>query len=178
MKTRAIALCDCNSFYASCEKVFNPQVQHLPTVVLSNNDGNAIARCPLAKALGIEMGVPYHQLQHLIHQHQVQVFSSNFALSGDISARVMSILAEFTPEMEIYSIDESFLDLSDFARYDLRAYCHSIRTKVRTCTGIPVSIGVGSSKTLAKIANRIAKRTPEFDGIFDLTAVDPELVLA
>ncbi|AFY91186.1 Y-family DNA polymerase [Chroococcidiopsis thermalis] len=164
------ALVDCNNFYASCERVFNPKLEGKPIVVLSNNDGCAIARSQEAKALGIEMGAPLFQIQSIVQCHQVRVLSSNFALYGDLSARVMATLAQFTPEIEIYSIysiDEAFLDLSGLTQ--LVDYARQIRTTVKQWTGIPVSIGIAPTKTLAKVANRIAKRRVDANGVFDLT---------
>lgn len=165
MKT--YALVDCNNFYASCERVFNPKLEGKPIVVLSNNDGCAIARSQEAKALGIEMGAPLFQIQPIVQRHQVRVLSSNFALYGDLSARVMATLVQFTPEIEIYSIDEAFLDLSGLTQ--LVDYAQQIRSTVKQWTGIPVSIGIAPTKTLAKVANRIAKRRVDANGVFDLT---------
>ena len=151
------ALVDCNNFYVSCERVFNPGLMGKPVVVLSNNDGCVIARSNEAKALGIPMGAPVFKMQDVIKAHGVHVYSSNYALYGDMSQRVMEALSEFTPDVEIYSIDEAFLDLSGFKRGDLADYGRSIWSTVRTWTGVPVSVGIAETKTLAKIANRIAK---------------------
>lgn len=177
MKT-VLGLCDCNSFYASCEKVFDPRLLGKPTIVLSNNDGCVVARSPEAKALGIKMGEPLFKIKELIERQQVQVYSSNYSLYGDMSARVMASLAEFSPELEIYSIDECFLDLSSFSNVDLADYCRQIRTTVKQYTGIPISIGVGSTKTLAKIANHFAKKDANHGGVFDLNATEPGPALA
>jgi len=175
---RVFALVDCNSFYASCEKVFVPALARRPVVVLSNNDGCIVARSAEAKALGIPMGKPLFQCRDLIRCHDVAVFSSNYALYGDLSARVMATLARFTPELEIYSIDEAFLELTGMSE-DLTAYCLRIRETVRRWTGIPVSIGIGPTKTLAKVANKLAKQYPRLDGVLDLTGrADLEPVLA
>ena len=152
------ALVDCNNFYASCERVFQPKLVGKPVAVLSNNDGCVIARSNEVKALGIEMGAPYFKIKHLIQQHGIAVFSSNYTLYGDMSARVMDTLREFTSDVEVYSIDEAFCDLSGFVHYNLNEYCHTLRNKVKQWTGIPVSIGVAKTKTLAKLANRIAKK--------------------
>ena len=152
------ALVDCNNFYASCERVFQPKLRGKPVAVLSNNDGCVIARSNEVKALGIEMGAPHFKIKHLINQHGIAVFSSNYTLYGDMSARVMDTLREFTSDVEVYSIDEAFCDLSGFIHYNLNEYCHTLRNKVRQWTGIPVSIGVAKTKTLAKLANRIAKK--------------------
>jgi DNA polymerase V len=163
------ALVDCNNFYVSCERVFNPKLENRPVIVLSNNDGCAVARSNEAKALGIKMGAPFFKLMHLIDFHQVQVFSSNYALYGDMSKRVMQTLTDWTPAIEIYSIDEAFLDLSRFAFTDLTKYGTQIRQKVKQDTGIPVSIGMATSKTLAKVANKIAKKSIKANGVLDLT---------
>jgi len=164
------ALVDCNNFYVSCERVFNPKLKNRPVIVLSNNDGCAVARSNEAKALGIKMGAPFFKIRHLIDLYQVQVFSSNYTLYGDMSNRVMQTLASFTPVMEIYSIDEAFLDLDHFAFTNLTDYGTRIRQKVRQDTGIPVSIGIATSKTLAKVANRIAKKSIKANGVLDLTS--------
>ncbi len=163
------ALVDCNNFYASCERVFDPKLNGRPVIVLSNNDGCAVARSNEAKALGIKMGAPFFKIKHIIDQHQVKVFSSNYALYGDMSRRVMQTLAEFTPAIEIYSIDEAFLDLHGFAFTDLTDYGTQIRQKIKQDTGIPVCIGIATSKTLAKVANRIAKKSAKANGVLDLT---------
>lgn len=172
------ALADCNSFYAACEEVFSPQLKDKPVVILSNNDGCIIARSKAAKALGIKMGEPLFQARDLIEQHQVQVYSSNYSLYGDMSARVMASLAEVTPSMEVYSIDECFLDLAGFSQIDLTHYCQRIQAKVKQYTGISLSLGIGSTKTLSKIANRIAKQGSVYHGVFNLMTVEPEPVLA
>lgn len=155
------ALIDCNNFYASCERVFQPQLNGKPVVVLSNNDGCVIARSNEAKAVGIPMGAPAFQNRHLFKQHKVQVFSANFPLYGDMSNRVMSILSDYTPEIEIYSIDEAFLDLSGFELYNLQNYGQDMRQRVLKWTGIPISVGIAPTKALAKVANRIAKKYPQ-----------------
>lgn len=164
------ALVDCNNFYASCERVFNPKLNGQPIVVLSNNDGCVVARSNEVKALGIGMGVPEFQIRPLLRAHKVQVFSSNYTLYGDMSQRVMETLDPFSPELEIYSIDEAFLRLSGFTARNLTEYGCTIRSTVKQWTGIPVSVGIAETKTLAKIANRIAKRTPDISGVFDLLA--------
>ena len=164
------ALVDCNNFYASCERVFNPTLNGQPIVVLSNNDGCVVARSNEAKALGIGMGVPEFQIRPLLRAHHVQVFSSNYRLYGDMSQRVMETLDPFSPDLEIYSIDEAFLNLSGFTARNLTEYGHLIRTTVKRWTGLPVSVGIAETKTLAKIANRIAKRTPDTSRVFDLLA--------
>ena len=163
------ALVDCNNFYASCERVFNPRLEGRAIVVLSNNDGCIIARSNEAKALGLKMGDPFHLAQPCIRANRVAVFSSNYTLYGDMSRRVMRILGTCAPEIEIYSIDEAFLNLGGFGGHGLATYGAAIRAKVRQWTGIPVSIGIGRTKTLAKIANRLAKQTPAAGGVCDLT---------
>ncbi|MBU4185551.1 MAG: Y-family DNA polymerase [Proteobacteria bacterium] len=164
------ALVDCNNFYVSCERVFNPKLAGKPVIVLSNNDGCAISRSNEAKSLGIKMGVPAFQIRDLIKANGVQVYSSNYALYGDMSQRVMQTLAGFTPDIEIYSIDEAFLDLSRFKRYNLTDYGHRIKSTIKKWVGIPVSVGIAETKTLAKIANRIAKKSIKAEGVLNLTA--------
>jgi DNA polymerase V len=161
-----IALVDCNNFYASCERVFAPKLNNKPIVVLSNNDGCVIARSNEAKELGIAMGAPAFQIKEVIEKHKVSVFSSNYVLYGDLSNRVHKTLAEFTPEIEVYSIDECFLNLSGFQYIDnLDNYGLTIRNTVKRNTGIPVSVGIAPTKTLAKIANRYAKKHKRIYGV-------------
>lgn len=159
------ALMDCNNFYASCERAFNPKLRGKPIVVLSNNDGCVIARSNEAKALDIPMGAPAFKFQPLFRKHGVHVFSSNFALYGDMSRRVMDTVSRFTPDMEIYSIDEAFLCLDRMHGHPLDL-ARKIRATVLQWTGIPVSIGIGPTKTLAKVANRVAKKNLEHGGAF------------
>lgn len=154
------ALIDCNNFYASCERVFRPDLNGKPVVVLSNNDGCVIARSNEAKAIGIPMGAPAFKYEKFFQQHGVQVFSANFALYGDMSNRVMTILSDYSPEMEIYSIDECFLKLNGFDFFNLQSYGEEMRYKVTKWTGIPISVGIAPTKALAKVANRIAKKYP------------------
>ncbi len=154
-----VALVDCNNFYVSCERVFQPKLWGKPVVVLSNNDGCVVARSPEVKALGVAMGVPFFKIAPLVRKHDIQVFSSNYALYGDLSNRVMTTLEQFSPEVEIYSIDEAFINLSNFAQMNLSEYATSIKETVRQWTGIPVSIGIGPSKVLAKVATEVAKKT-------------------
>lgn len=161
------ALADCNNFYVSCERVFNPSLEKRPIIILSNNDGCIISRSNEAKALGIPMGVPVFQYRDQIRHGQIQCFSLNYALYGDMSQRVMDSLRRLCPDMEVYSIDEAFLKLDCFAHYDLSAYLLEIRQKVKQWTGIPVSIGLAPSKTLAKVANLYAKRFIKA-GVYDL----------
>jgi DNA polymerase V len=153
-----IALVDCNNFYVSCERVFAPRLEHRPVIVLSNNDGCVVARSNEAKALGIGMAVPEFTVRQIIKKHDVQVLSSNYALYADMSQRVMEVLEQFCPDLERYSIDEAFLSLNGFRSRHLCEYAQSIRATVKQWTGIPVSIGVADTKTLAKVAGRIAKR--------------------
>jgi DNA polymerase V len=155
-----IALIDCNNFYVSCERVFDPSLRNKPVIVLSNNDGCAIARSDEAKALGIKMGAPAFLMQDLILKHDVKVFSSNYALYGDMSARVMDVIRTFIPETEVYSIDEIFGDLSTMKYADLTKLAAEVREAVMRATGIPVTIGIAQTKTLAKMANRYAKKAP------------------
>ncbi len=164
------ALVDCNNFYVSCERVFNPKLTGKPVIVLGNNDGIVVARSNEAKALGIPMGVPAFKFQALIRKHDVQVFSSNYALYGDMSQRVMETLQQFSPEVEVYSIDEAFLSLSGFDHRNVTEYGQRIRTTVKQWTGLSVSVGIAETKTLAKVANHHAKRSSDVAGVFDLTA--------
>jgi DNA polymerase V len=172
------ALVDCNNFYVSCERVFNPKLAHRPVVVLSNNDGCVVARSNEAKALGIGMGVPAFEIADLIKKHNVETLSSNYTLYADMASRVMETLSTFTPDIEVYSIDEAFLNLVGF-KSPLTDYGCQIRQTAKKWTGIPVSIGIAGTKTLAKIANHLAKRSAKTDGVMDLTdAVNPERTLA
>lgn len=154
------ALVDCNNFYASCERVFNPDLNNKPIAILSNNDGCVIARSNEAKACGIPMGAPAFKYRELFDKHKIQVFSSNYALYGDLSSRVMNVLSRFTPDIEIYSIDEAFLQFNGFDNYDLHTYGVEIKKTVQRITGIPVSIGFAATKVLAKLSNRVAKKFP------------------
>lgn len=158
------ALADCNNFFASCECVFRPDLEGRPVIVLSSNDGCAVARSNEAKALGVKMGVPLFQIRDLVRQHDIAVFSSNFALYGDMSARVQAVLREFAPVVEQYSIDEAFLDLRGLEDRDLADYARQISRRCRRCTGIPVSVGVAPTKTLAKVAAKLCKRYPRLEG--------------
>ena len=155
------ALIDCNNFYASCERLFRPELNGKPIVVLSNNDGAVIARSNEAKALGVPMGALAFKFESFFLEHNIHVFSANFALYGDMSNRVMTILQEYSPECEIYSIDEAFLKLTGFEMYDLHEYGQEIQKRVRKCTGIPISVGIAPTKSLSKVANRIAKKHPK-----------------
>ena len=164
-QNNSIALIDCNNFYASCERIFNPRLIGKPIVVLSNNDGCIITRSAEAKELGIKMGEPYFKAKKIIDKNNVKVFSSNYSLYGDISQRVMETLARFASDVEIYSIDEAFLGLNGFENYELSKYCQYIRRTIKQWVGIPVSIGVSTTKTLSKIANNLAKKNKEYDGV-------------
>ncbi len=163
MKT--FALVDCNNFYVSCERLFRPELQNRPVVVLSNNDGCIIARSNEAKALGFAMGSPYFKNLALLRRHKVSVFSSNYALYGDLSSRVMSLLLHQENEVEIYSIDEAFLALPASPNWDVTAYARDLCKKIKQWVGIPVSIGLAPTKTLAKIASTIAKKQPAQQGV-------------
>jgi DNA polymerase V len=159
---KMFALVDCNNFYASCERVFQPKLKNKPIVVLSNNDGCVIARSNEAKQLGVPMGAAAFEYKELFDKHNIHVFSSNYALYGDMSNRVMNLLQQYTPEIEIYSIDEAFLQLSGFDYItSAEEYVRDIRYTVTKGTGIPISIGLASTKTLSKVANKIAKKFPE-----------------
>ena len=162
---KKIALVDCNSFYVSCERLFNPSIINIPVLVLSSNDGCVISRSTEAKALGIKMGEPFFKVKKIVKENNVKTFSTNFSLYGDISRRVMETLKQFSPQMEIYSIDEAFLDLSSIKDEDLIEHGYEIRKTVLKWTGIPTSIGIATTKTLSKAANYIAKK--EKSGVVD-----------
>ena len=168
--TKKIALIDCNSFYVSCERLFNPKIKKKPVVVLSNNDGCIISRSNEAKALGIKMGEPYFKEKDIIVKNNVQVFSSNYSLYGDISRRVMRTLKRFNSDIEIYSIDEAFLDLSNFSNNEIQDVGREIRSVVLKWTGIPTSIGIAKTKTLSKVANHIAKKKQS--GVVSLIGIE------
>ena len=153
-----IALIDCNSFYVSCERLFNPKIINKPVVVLSNNDGCVISRSTEAKKIGIKMGEPYFKVKNLVKKNNVQIFSSNYSLYGDISRRVMKTLKSFSNNIEIYSIDEAFIDLSHIEEKKIEEYGKEIRERVLKWTGIPTSVGISNTKTLSKVANHIAKK--------------------
>jgi len=154
-----VALIDCNNFYASCERAFDPSLIGRPVVVLSNNDGCVIARSEEAKAVGIEMGAPTFMASQVFKKHDVKLFSSNYELYGDMSDRVYNTIRQFIPDVEVYSIDEAFADLSGFHPNKLEEICHQVRNTVRLWTGLPVSIGIAKTKVLAKVANKIAKKS-------------------
>lgn len=164
------ALIDCRDFYASCERVFDPRLLRRPVIVLSNNDGCVISRSGEAKQLGVTMGAPYFQIGDLIDAGQIKVFSSNYELYGDMSRRVMQTLESFTPEVETYSIDEAFVNLNGCRPRDLHELGHEMRQRVERWTGLPVRVGIGPTKTLAKLANFIAKKSTKADGVVNLYA--------
>jgi DNA polymerase V len=155
---KKIALIDCNSFYVSCERLFNPKIKNTPVVVLSNNDGCVISRSTEAKKLGIKMGEPYFKVKELVRKNNVQIFSSNYSLYGDLSRRVMKVLKGFSDKIEIYSIDEAFIDLSHIKDENIEDYGKRIRKRVLKWTGIPTSVGISCTKTLSKVANHVAKK--------------------
>ena len=172
MTQRSIALIDVNNFYVSCERVFNPKLNNKPVVVLSNNDGCAVARSNEVKALGVAMGAPWFKLKDLAKQHGIIALSSNYALYADMSNRVMSILRQFSPDQEVYSIDESFLDLTTFTHKNHTQYAQTMRKRILQWTGLPVCVGVGSTKTLAKLANHCAKKRSQYKGVCDFNAIE------
>jgi nucleotidyltransferase/DNA polymerase involved in DNA repair len=163
-----IALIDCNNYYVSCERAFDASLAGVPVIVLSNNDGCAIARSAEAKALGIKMGDPIHHLRDMVRQHGIQVRSSNYALYGDMQRRVIAACESFARDFEIYSIDETFLDLAGFEGRDLVAHANAMRAQVQLWTTIPTCVGIAETKTLAKLANAAAKKDPQFAGVADL----------
>ena len=169
--TRPIAISDSANFYVSAERIFDPSLKGVPVIVLSNNDGCAVARSDEAKALGIKMGEPLHLIRDKVEAHGVRVFSSNYTLYGDISRRVVAVYEDYTPNVEIYSIDECFLDFSGFK--DRFAHAKAMRRDVLRRVGVPVRVGIAPTKTLAKCANDIAKKNPIFGGVLDMT--DPGL---
>jgi len=174
--TKKIALVDCNSFYVSCERLFNPKIRKKPVVVLSNNDGCIISRSNEAKALGIKMGEPYFKAKEIILKNNVQVFSSNYSLYGDLSRRVMRTLKRFNVDIEIYSIDEAFLDMTNFSDKEVEEVGKEIRSTILQWTGIPTSIGIAQTKTLSKVANHIAKKKKTgVTSLIGLENIDPIL---
>ncbi len=166
---QALALVDCNNFYVSCERIFRPDLARVPMVVLSNNDGCVVSRSNEAKALGVKMGQPWFECQPLAQAHGILAMSSNYALYADMSNRVMRILGEFSPNQEVYSIDESFVDLTGTP--NLREVSYAMRERVRMWTGMPVCAGIGPTKTLAKLANHVAKKHPRSQGVFNYNAL-------
>lgn len=163
---RAIALVDCNNFYVSCERLFQPGLEGKPVVVLSNNDGCVVSRSQEVREMGIKMGMPWFQLKDFARRHGIVALSSNYTLYADLSSRVMSLLSRFSPDQEVYSIDESFLDLTGIpVRHD--DYGQRMRATIRQCVGIPICVGIAPSKTLAKLANHVAKKRPSHNGVCD-----------
>ncbi|MFH1547219.1 MAG: Y-family DNA polymerase [bacterium] len=173
---KTYCLVDCNNFFASCERVFNPKLKNKPVVVLTNNDGCIVARSNEVKKLGIPMGAPYFKYKNELINHGVAVFSSNYELYGDMSNRVMKTLFDFTPNIEIYSIDEAFLDFTGLYLSDFDDYGRKIRNTVTKNTGIPISVGIAKTKTLAKIATEIAKKDKILDGVLDISNVYPNVI--
>lgn len=171
---RSIALIDCNNFYVSCERLFQPKLEGKPVVVLSNNDGCVVSRSQEVKDLGINMAVPWFQLKDIAKRHGIIALSSNYALYADISNRVMGLLSQLSPNHEIYSIDESFLDLTGIA--DLTSYAQTIRSTIMRYIGIPVCIGIAPSKTLAKLANHVAKKQKQFHSVCDFNAMTARML--
>lgn len=170
MSHSRFVLADCNNFYASCERLFNPKLEGVPVIVLSNNDGCVVARSQEAKKVGIKMGAPYFQIKDLCSRCRVVVFSSNYRLYGDLSERVMNVLSQATPDMEVYSIDEAFLKFPDSVTPErLFSDCVALRKKVKKWVGLPISLGIAPTKTLAKVANDLAKKNPSV-GVFDLSS--------
>lgn len=167
------ALVDVNNFYVSCERVFAPKLEDVPMVVLSNNDGCAVARSAEVKALGVKMGTPWFQMKDLAQQHGIQAYSSNYTLYGDMSGRVVEVLRKFTPNLEVYSIDESFLQIETVLKQyaDPTSLGQIMKQDVKDTTGLPVCVGIGASKTLAKLANHLAKKNPQFAGVCDISAM-------
>lgn len=166
------ALVDCNNFYASCQRVFRPELEGKPIVVLSNNDGCIIARSNEAKALGVPMGAPEFKWKGFLEANGIYVFSSNYALYGDMSARVMSILAQHHPDIEVYSIDEAFLNFSAVPSALRHDHAYELHQKVKQWVGLPVSVGVAPTKTLAKLANHVSKKDPQLDNVLVLDSAD------
>src|SRR5690554_2352753 len=170
MKQQTFALVDCNNFYASCEKLFRPDLANVPVVVLSNNDGCVVARSKEAKDLGIKMAVPLYQVKDLLQRHNIKTFSSNYALYADISSRVMRVLESLAPQVEVYSIDEAFLDLTGVSSIQsLEAFGQHVKQSVLQWVGIHVCVGIAPTKTLAKLANHAAKKYPATGGVVDLS---------
>ncbi len=172
-KQPLFALVDVNNFYVSCERVFNPKLENVPVVVLSNNDGCAVARSAEVKALGVKMGTPWFKMKALAREHGIIAMSSNYTLYGDMSNRVTSVLREFSPDLEVYSIDESFLRVESLVHLhgNATAMGQTMRNRIRVWTGLPVCAGFGSTKTLAKFANHLAKKNPVFNGVCDLSVM-------
>ena len=176
MREKVVALVDCNNFYVSCERVFDASIESRPVIVLSNNDGCIVARSNEAKKLGIKMGQPAFECREIIEKHNIKIFSSNYSLYADMSERVLRVLRDFSPTLEAYSIDEAFLDLSNLDRADFTRFGREVKATVMRYTGIPVSVGIASTKTLSKIANELVKKHPEYEGVLDLTGLTEQEV--
>ena len=174
MRKKIYALVDCNNFYVSCERVFHASLRARPVIVLSNNDGCVVTRSNEVKKLGIKMGQPIFECEELIRKHNIQIFSSNYSLYADMSARVMKVLSQFSPRLEVYSIDEAFLDLSEQIIDDLSEFGRTIKARVLQFTGIPVSVGIASTKCLTKVANEIVKNDAHYEGVLDVTALSEQ----
>jgi DNA polymerase V len=170
------ALVDVNNFYVSCERVFQPKLEIVPMVILSNNDGCAVARSAEVKALGVKMGTPWFKMKDLAEQHGIQAYSSNYTLYGDMSNRVVEVLRQFTPNLEIYSIDESFLRIDSVIKHyqDPTELGLTVKERVKDWTGLPVCVGIAPTKTLAKFANHLAKKNQQFSGVCDVTAMSKQ----
>lgn len=174
---RSIALIDCNNFYVSCERLFRPGLEGKPVVVLSNNDGCVVSRSQEVKDLGLKMAVPWFQMKDLAKRHGIVALSSNYALYADISNRVMRLLSQYSSNQEVYSIDECFLDLSGMdAISDLTSYAQAIRGDIKQCVGIPVCVGIAPSKTLAKLANHVAKKQKQYHSVCDFNAMTARML--
>lgn len=171
-QVQQLALVDCNNFYVSCERLFRPDLQQQPVVVLSNNDGCVVSRSNESKALGVKMGQPWFECKELAEEHGILAFSSNYELYADLSNRVMNTLSDFSPNHEVYSIDECFVDLTGIPK--LREVSYAMRERVGMWTGIPVCVGIGPTKTLAKLANHVAKKHPRSKGVFNYNALTAE----
>ncbi|AOW20929.1 Y-family DNA polymerase [Urechidicola croceus] len=172
------ALVDCNNFYASCERAFKPQLRNKPIAILSNNDGCVISRSDEAKAIGLPMGAPAFKYKAFFNEHGVSVFSSNYPLYGDMSSRVMSILGQFTPDVEIYSIDEAFLQFKGYENYNMQAYGEEMQKRILKWTGIPTSVGIAPTKALAKVANKIARKFPKETNNVFIISTDEQRIKA
>src|SRR5437660_4117781 len=175
MKKKIFALIDVNNFYVSCEKAFSGAIQAKPTIVLSNNDGCVIARSNDVKQW-IKMGQPVFEVEDIIKEHVIQVFSSNYTLYATMSDRVMRVLSQFSPSLEVYSIDEAFADLAPLSIDDLTEYGKTMKERVLRYTGLPVSVGIASTKCLCKIANELVKQDPSYEGVLNLTTLSDEEV--
>src|SRR5256712_3360360 len=176
MKKNIYALVDCNIFYVSCERVLHASFQNKPVIVLSNNDGCVVARSTEVKKLGVKMGQPVFQIAELIKEHNIQVFSSNYSLYADLSARVMKVLSQFSPALETYSIDEAFLDLTSLSIDNLTEFGRTIQDRVLQRTGIPVSVGIAPTKCLTKIANELVKQDVQYHDVLELSTLSDQEV--